>query len=128
MRAPARSLAALLTGLTFSLAAETDILCTTLPVTALTNAVVQNVPGFKVTRMLSSTIGCPHDYALTPQDMRKLAKADVIVVNGLGMEASCTPESTGQKPVPTRPTITITRTEAHGMNICSPLREPRRKS
>lgn len=86
MRAPARSLAALLTGLTFSLAAETDILCTTLPVTALTNAVVQNVPGFKVTRMLSSTIGCPHDYALTPQDMRKLAKADVIVVNGLGME------------------------------------------
>lgn len=86
MRALARSLAVLLTGLTFTLAAETDILCTTLPVAALTNAVVQNVPGFKVTQMLSSTIGCPHDYALTPQDMHKLAKADVIVINGLGME------------------------------------------
>ncbi len=70
----------------FAAFAETNILCTTLPVTALTNAVVKGVPGFKVTQMLSSTIGCPHDYALTPQDMRKLAKADVIIINGLGME------------------------------------------
>jgi zinc/manganese transport system substrate-binding protein/zinc transport system substrate-binding protein len=31
-------------------------------------------------------MGCPHDYALTPQDMRKLAAADVLVVNGLGLE------------------------------------------
>ena len=67
-------------------AAGTEILCTTLPITALTNAVVRGVPGFRVTQMLSSTLGCPHDYALTPQDMKKLAKADVIVINGLGME------------------------------------------
>ena len=67
-------------------AGAADILCTTLPITALTNAVVKGVPGFHVTQMLSSTLGCPHDYALTPQDMKKLAQADVIVINGLGME------------------------------------------
>ena len=71
-------------------AGAADILCTTLPITALTNAVVKGVPGFHVTQMLSSTLGCPHDYALTPQDMKKLAQADVIVINGLGMEGFLT--------------------------------------
>jgi len=37
--------------------------------------------------MLPSSLGCPHDYVLTPQDMRKLAEADVLVINGLGMES-----------------------------------------
>jgi len=36
--------------------------------------------------MLPSELGCPHDYALTPQDMMKLSKARALVVNGLGME------------------------------------------
>jgi zinc transport system substrate-binding protein len=36
--------------------------------------------------MIPAEMGCPHDYALTPQDMRKLAKADVLIVNGLGLE------------------------------------------
>lgn len=66
--------------------AEVNILCTTTPVTLLTKAVINGIKGYKVTTMLPSAVGCPHDYALTPQDMRKLAKADVIVINGLGME------------------------------------------
>lgn len=66
--------------------AEVNILCTTTPVTLLTKAVIDGIKGYKVTTMLPSAVGCPHDYALTPQDMRKLAKADVIVINGLGME------------------------------------------
>ncbi len=70
-----------------SVSAGTRILCTTLPMTIFTNAVTKGVPGVEVTQMLASAIGCPHDYALTPQDMRKLAGADVIVVNGLGMES-----------------------------------------
>jgi ABC-type Zn uptake system ZnuABC Zn-binding protein ZnuA len=36
--------------------------------------------------MIPANLGCPHDYALTPQDMQKLAAAEVLVVNGLGME------------------------------------------
>lgn len=69
-----------------SLLAEVNVLCTTAPVTLLTKAVIDGVDGYKVTTMLPAAIGCPHDYALTPQDMRKLAKADVIIINGLGME------------------------------------------
>lgn len=66
--------------------AEVNILCTTTPVTLLTKAVIDGINGYKVTTMLPAAVGCPHDYALTPQDMRKLAKADVIIINGLGME------------------------------------------
>ena len=69
-----------------SLLAEVNVLCTTAPVTLLAKAVIVGVDGYKVTTMLPAAIGCPHDYALTPQDMRKLAKADVIIINGLGME------------------------------------------
>ena len=69
-----------------SLLAEVNVLCTTVPVTLLAKAVIDGVGGYKVTTMLPAAVGCPHDYALTPQDMRKLAKADVIIVNGLGME------------------------------------------
>ncbi|CAM2057945.1 High-affinity zinc uptake system binding-protein ZnuA [Desulfovibrionales bacterium] len=35
---------------------------------------------------LSSFFGCSHDYVLRPQDLLKLTKADVLVVNGLGLE------------------------------------------
>jgi ABC-type Zn uptake system ZnuABC Zn-binding protein ZnuA len=37
--------------------------------------------------MLPASMGCPHDYALTPGDMKKIASADLFVANGLGMEA-----------------------------------------
>jgi ABC-type Zn uptake system ZnuABC Zn-binding protein ZnuA len=40
----------------------------------------------QVDTMLPAAMGCPHDYALTPQDMQKIAAADVFVANGLGME------------------------------------------
>ena len=36
--------------------------------------------------MIASTLGCPHDYLLTPQDLRKVAASDVFIANGLGME------------------------------------------
>lgn len=78
--------ALLLLSALFLFAAEMRILCTTLPMTIFTGAVTRGVPNVQVSQMLASAIGCPHDYALTPQDMRKLAQANVIVVNGLGME------------------------------------------
>lgn len=36
--------------------------------------------------MLPANLGCPHDYMLTPQDMLKLTQADILIINGLGME------------------------------------------
>jgi ABC-type Zn uptake system ZnuABC Zn-binding protein ZnuA len=40
----------------------------------------------RVDIMLPAAMGCPHDYVLTPQDMQKIAGADVLVANGLGLE------------------------------------------
>lgn len=47
-----------------------------------------NVAGDKaeVENLLPATVG-PHDYQFTPQDRRKLSKANLIVVNGLGLES-----------------------------------------
>ncbi len=62
------------------------ILSTTFPIQQIVLQVTQGREGLKVEQMLPSSMGCPHDYALTAQDMKKLAKADVLVVNGLGLE------------------------------------------
>lgn len=69
-----------------AVAAEKIILATTFPIYQITRNVAQGRDGVRIDLMLSSQMGCPHDYALTPQDMQKLAKADILVVNGLGME------------------------------------------
>jgi len=62
------------------------VLCTTFPVYQLTRNVSQGRERVTVTLLLPAALGCPHDYALTPQDMRRLSRADVLVVNGLGLE------------------------------------------
>lgn len=63
-----------------------NILCTTFPVYQFTRAVAEGREGVAVSLMLSAGLGCPHDYVLTPQDMAKVADADILVVNGLGLE------------------------------------------
>ncbi len=40
--------------------------------------------------MFPPETGCPHNYSLTPSDMQKLSKADILVVNGLGIEEFAT--------------------------------------
>lgn len=49
--------------------------------------VAAGVPGVRVVSIAGPTTGCLHDYQLTPQDLRTLAGAEVLVVNGGGMEA-----------------------------------------
>jgi len=63
-----------------------SVLATTFPIYQIVRNVTQGRDGLKVDLLLPGQMGCPHDYALTPQDMQKLAKADVMVLNGLGME------------------------------------------
>lgn len=67
--------------------AQTRVLATTFPVYQIIRNITQNVPDVEVQLMLPAQAGCPHDYALTPQDMSKLAQADILVLNGLGLEA-----------------------------------------
>lgn len=63
------------------------VLATTYPVYLITRAVTQSSPDVQVDLLIPAQTGCPHDYALTPRDMQKLAKARIVVINGLGLEA-----------------------------------------
>ncbi len=56
------------------------------PVYISTLKVTQGAPNVSLRNMTSSGIGCLHDYQLSTQDMLALADADVLVVNGAGME------------------------------------------
>lgn len=62
------------------------VLTSFLPMEIFTRNVVGDTPGVTVVSMLPASTGCPHDYALTPGDMKKIASADLLVANGLGME------------------------------------------
>jgi ABC-type Zn uptake system ZnuABC Zn-binding protein ZnuA len=81
-------------GITFSLPAQSargqekpiHILCSTFPSYQITRNVTKGRTAAQVELMIPAQLGCPHDYALTPQDMRALAQADLLVINGLGLE------------------------------------------
>jgi len=62
------------------------VLTSFLPMEIFTRNVIGDAPGVTVASMLPATLGCPHDYALTPGDMKKIASADLFVANGFGME------------------------------------------
>ncbi len=67
-------------------AGELHVLASFLPMYLFTRNVVGNASGVSVDLMLPASLGCPHDYALTPGDMRKIAVADLFITNGHGME------------------------------------------
>ncbi len=57
------------------------------PMYIMARNVAEGVPGVMVENLTPPVTGCLHDYAITTSDMRKLAEADVLVVNGAGMES-----------------------------------------
>lgn len=63
------------------------VLATTYPVYLLTSEVTRSCPGVHVDLLIPAQTGCPHEYALSPRDMRKLAEAQIVVINGLGIES-----------------------------------------
>jgi zinc transport system substrate-binding protein len=63
-----------------------NVVCTILPIYSLTFNVVKGISGVQVELLLPPQQGCPHNYDLTPGDLFKLSKADLIITNGLGME------------------------------------------
>ena len=48
--------------------------------------ITRGVQGVEVVNLTPPQTGCLHDYQLTPEDMRTLETADILVINGLGME------------------------------------------
>lgn len=61
-----------------------QVTTTFLPITNFTKAVAGDRA--QVTQLLPNNIG-PHDYQAKPEDVQKLAKTDILVMNGLEMEA-----------------------------------------
>ena len=56
------------------------------PVYLATINVVGDADGVTVQNLSQPTTGCLNDYTLTTEDMKNLSKADVLIVNGGGME------------------------------------------
>jgi zinc transport system substrate-binding protein len=56
------------------------------PMYIMTANIVQDVPGVRLINLAPPFTGCLHNYQMTPQDMKVLSKADILVINGAGME------------------------------------------
>lgn len=62
------------------------VLVSTFPVYQFTRNITAGSTLLQVDLMIPAQLGCPHDYALTPQDMHKLGEAQIFIINGLGLE------------------------------------------
>ncbi len=62
------------------------ILATTYPIYLFTTAVTEEAENVEVSLLVNQTASCLHDYTLTVADMKAIEKADVIVMNGGGLE------------------------------------------
>ena len=64
----------------------TVVVATTCPVYLFACAVTDGAEEYDVTLMIDQPVSCLHDYTLSVSDMRTLERADVIVMNGAGLE------------------------------------------
>ena len=62
------------------------VVCTTYPIYLFASSVTQGVDGVEVARLDTGSTSCLHDYTLSMEDMKKLERADVIALNGAGLE------------------------------------------
>ena len=65
---------------------EIKIVTSFYPMYIATANIVEGIPNVNLENLTSQTTGCLHDYQITTQDMIKLSDADVLVINGDGME------------------------------------------
>ncbi len=71
------------------------------PMYIATSNIVDGIDDVEIKNLTASTTGCLHDYQITTADMIKLSNADVLVVNGDGMESFI------QKAIDTYPELQI---------------------
>ncbi len=69
-----------------AIAEEKLIMTSFYPVYVLAQNVLADVGGVTLKNMTAPTTGCLHDYQLLAGDVRALAQADALVINGAGME------------------------------------------
>ncbi|MBM3496280.1 MAG: zinc ABC transporter substrate-binding protein [Armatimonadetes bacterium] len=86
--------------------ADKRVLCSVFPVWLIARNVANGRDGVRVELLLPAGLGCPHEYLVTPQDVRRIEQADVLIVNGLGFDDFATERYREAKP--DRPVITAT--------------------
>ena len=64
---------------------DTQIVATTLPVYEFTTAICQGTD-LAVSRLITEEVSCLHDYTLQVSQMRAVESADVVILNGGGLE------------------------------------------
>ncbi len=62
------------------------LLATTYPVYLFAKAVTGDVEGVEVQRLNTGSVSCLHDYTLSVGDMKMIEGADLIAINGVGLE------------------------------------------
>ena len=62
------------------------VVATTYPVYLMAQAVSQGVEGVAVERLNTGSVSCLHDYTLSVNDMKKIEQADLIAINGVGLD------------------------------------------
>ena len=62
------------------------VLASTYPVYLLARSVTEGAEGVSVERLNTGAVSCLHDYTLTVGDMKRIEGADVLAVNGAGLE------------------------------------------
>lgn len=80
-----------------AVAEDISVMATFYPVYVLAENVLDGVEGVTLSSMTPPSTGCLHDYQLLTSDMRALAKAQALLINGAGMEAFL-PDVMGQFP------------------------------
>ena len=66
--------------------ARLTVLASTYPVYLAARSVAEGVEGVSVLRLETGAVSCLHDYTPHRGDMKKLEGADVVALNGAGME------------------------------------------
>lgn len=64
------------------------IVATTYPVYLFASEVTRGVSSVSVTLLVDQPVSCLHDYTLSVKDMKTLEQADVVLLNGAGLEES----------------------------------------
>lgn len=65
---------------------RTNILATTYPLYLFARTITEGSDHIQVSQLITEQVSCLHDYTLTVKDMKLIEQADVIIVNGAGLE------------------------------------------
>ena len=71
--------------------AETDsgdtlLLATTQPMYELTEQIIAGATGITVQPLIQDQVSCLHDYTITTDQMKKIERADLVILSGAGLE------------------------------------------